>query len=231
MFEIELKALFNVENKKKIIKKIKEIYPDYTKMIESKQLNHYFVTNKKGLLSMFDNFPNTFKGLKDKINGVNEETISIRSRYDDKKGTYFILKWGEDGVNGKERREEEVEISSEIKKLDNLLKRFGIKPESKWSRDRTLFIYDHGISICVDINSGYGGIVEVEKIIWSDNLEEDQKILALNIIKDILTSLNLVELDKELLNKMYNYYINNWEDFYKKDRYIWQEENFVKGLN
>lgn len=228
MIEIEVKAL--VENINLLKEKIVKLYPSYIEIKESKQLNHYFKGEKTNLINLFEMFPASFVGLYEEIENVETE-ISIRTREDSGKGTLFILKYGDDSINGGDRVEIEKPIPTTIDKLDNLLNRYGIKIDSKWSRERTEYIYED-FNLCLDLNSGFGAILEVEKVI-EDNLEKgdnSKKIQAKIACRNMLEELELEELDKRLLKKMYNYYLQNWKKFYGKDVYIWDDVEFTKTL-
>jgi predicted adenylyl cyclase CyaB len=214
MIEVEVKAL--VSDVDDLKSRIITLYPNVD-IVDSNQLNHYFSYTEESLVKLADKLNLSFKN-----ELLTTSKLAIRTRYDDKGGTLLIFKYNtEDADNGVVRVEKELIRGESLHELDNILLSLGLTYQSKWSRCRREYKTDK-FNICVDINAGYGGLCEVEVIV------DDQKDVtrATKLCRSTLTELGLTELDSELLNKMFNYYSNNYDYYYGTTRLIWDSVDF-----
>lgn len=228
MYEVEVKALVSDVNE--LRNKVEKIYPNYVNKIYSKQLNHYFSYTDKARLNLLydietsDNWKQ-FIILPNDIYSASK--LAIRTRWDSEKGTLFIIKYSvndDNAQNGVVRRELELTVTVDIDTLDEWILNNGLTYESKWSRERVEFQYSD-FSICTDLNSAYGGLCEVETII------RDQKVEAVDavmLVQEVLSELQLEELDSQLLDKMYRFTCLYWNDFYGTTKTIFEDPRFIE---
>jgi adenylate cyclase class IV len=119
----------------------------------------------------------------------------------------------ESSSNGTERREFEFESNVPLIVLDYLLTSSGLQYLSKWSRKRKEFTKDN-ITITIDTNAGYGTIIELE--ILTD--DESNVLSNKEKLYDLLKTLNLEELNKDRLERMFKYYNKFWSLYYQTDK-------------
>ncbi|MFM6135708.1 MAG: hypothetical protein ACKPCP_16370 [Sphaerospermopsis kisseleviana] len=224
MFEVEVKALVpNPELlKAEIFKQFK------SNGIPSEQLNHYFSYTPE----VFSKFVNGYLPrscirndcvFPDDISTA--ENVAVRTRWDSLTGTWLMLKYSitdDCSQNGIMRREFELNVKSDLSVLDNDLLEIGFDYQSKWSRNRVEYKIPNDISLFVDVNAGYRGICEVEKIVSTKN----EILQAKSEVEVILSSLQLEELDGQLLKEMFNFYSANWQEFYGTSKSIFQDQRF-----
>jgi adenylate cyclase class IV len=226
--ELELKALTN--DAEKLKQKIETTYDksQYQKNY-SEQLNHYFKGDSKSLgYLLTKSF--LMEGISsDEFNSlISAIKLAVRTRWDSNQGTLLIFKYSiidENAENGTIRKELEKSYSGTLKELDSILLQAGFTYQSKWSRNRTEYALDSGWKLLVDLNAGYGGILEVEYLPTEEEYAKD-KYYLLEEADRFLSTLGLKELDADLLKEMFAFYSSNYEDFYGKDKLIWGDSRF-----
>jgi adenylate cyclase class IV len=107
--------------------------------------------------------------------------------------------------------EEPVAVS--LNELDSLLLDAGFMYQAKWSREREEYAYK-GANVCLDKNAGYGYLAEVEKIVHDEALADAVRAE----IDEIMTELDIVELDQDRLARMFSHYNTNWPEYYGTDK-------------
>lgn len=232
--EVELKAL--ILDKPSLVNKIKEKY-DLSRCLitNSDQLNHYFDFSQEALIKLLEPTKHMIGSkVYDDINLHKTELLSfskvaIRTRYDSNQGTVLIFKYSlidDNSENGTTRKELEFVIPNiTIEKLDVWLLICGFTYQSKWSRKRTQYTFDSGWSLCLDSNSGYGDLLEVEYVATEEEYANNKDFILYKA-KSFLNNLELEELDTVLLTAMFKFYSKNFYDFYGKEKYIWEDSRF-----
>jgi adenylate cyclase class IV len=224
MYEVEVKAL--VRDIPDLRQRIEFLYPEY-KAIESKQLNHYFDCSDKAFSNLLLDIDRShvWESVNLPTDIYQAKNIAVRTRWDSKKGTLFIIKYSVEDTNsqnGNVRREFECVVPTELNSLDEWILNNGLTYQSKWSRDRIEYKYDSW-SICTDINAGYRGLCEVEKVIPDLTYKND----ALLFCRLKLRALGLVDLESSLLDRMFRFYSANYNDFYGTDKSIFDDVRFA----
>lgn len=237
MLEVETKGLYNYLDKENVIDKLEKKYPEYIEQTHIYQLNHYYRVTKENLVNfLFDNSVR-FGDLGATINSLEKDNFSVRTRFSqstnshETNGVFFIIKTGVDSINGDVRNEYEFNLPMSIVELDELLENNNMIITSKWVRDRLLYEYDDWLNISIDVNSGYGGVVEIENILDEKDLDSHLIDFVKSEQVDILNALGLKILDKKVLSKMFTFYEVFWEDFYNKNKYIWDHPLFMKYMS
>lgn len=208
MIEIEVKVLLGKkENALKLREQLGEVKDS------SKQKNHYFVLNSKEEFEK--NMKNIIKNkeLFEKV--VKGNNISIRTR-DNESEVLLVIKSAIDDTtssNGITRIEFEEATNLTLDKLDNKLIGSGCSYQAKWSREREEF-EKNGITITIDKNAGYGYLAEFEIVAKDESEVADAK----NKIYSIIDNFGLKELDKDRLERMFDYYNNNWQSYYGTEK-------------
>lgn len=232
--ELEIKSL--VTNLADLQTKIESKY-DMTRCTKtySEQLNHYFEEDKEALKKLLFNYDkNLFTWNLYELTQPHEDELvsasklAVRSRWDSVQGTLLIFKYSlidENSVNGTTRKELEFPLDVELTELDNYLLECGFTYQSKWSRQRTQYSFDSGWNLCLDNNAGFGGILEVEYVATEEEYAAKQDYLMYKA-RNFLNTLGLVELDASLLNTMFDYYSNRYDNFYGTDKLIWDDPAF-----
>lgn len=227
--EVELKAL--TENLDEVKSKIESKY-DMTRCTKtySEQLNHYFSGDKQSLEKIIDNYGfvgfNKLALYKNEL--LSSSKVAVRTRWDSEQGTLLIFKYSlvdSNAENGTIRKELEFKRNSSVEELDNYLLHNGFTYQSKWSRKRTQYSFESGWSICADLNAGYQGLVEVEYVATEEEYNTKKDFLLYKA-RTFLNTLGLIELDSKLLDSMFQFYSANFDDFYGKDKYIWDDPRF-----
>jgi predicted adenylyl cyclase CyaB len=224
MFEVEIKCLLTKLEEVNLVKeKLQQQYPNLKYKAEHKQRNHYF--HPEGDLVLLGEKIKPFLSEEKYqelcvINNSEIANYTLRSREIDSKKVILVLKIqlqssNYDVTNAKCRREFEVEIPNfTLQQLDDLIISCNYKYMSKWSRSRIEASLEEDLNICFDKNSGYGYIIEIEKIV-----QNEQKIIeALTELKNIAHKLGLEEINDDRLERMFNFYNQNWRDFYETDK-------------
>lgn len=248
MIELECKALVPSDKVEGIKSQLVEIGKGCK---YNRQTNHYFEGNRSGLVRLAVLVsPYISKENFERIRyfASTDLPFSVRTRVDDVTGYELVIKHGTNAHNGMNREELSMtfmpyeldnpqlpcwstcysDIHSE--RLDTLVLCAGFDYLSKWSRERYL-VETEEFNYCLDKNSGYGWLLEVEKLI--DGVDPDNEVVRglLNSLTEEVGRLGLVPLDPPLLEKMFEYYNKNWIRFYGKDKTIWEDQEFQAILN
>jgi adenylate cyclase class IV len=232
LIELEIKALANNFD----IAKLEAL--EYYVYSREKQLNHYFAYDNPDSLNNLLEAVKQFVGLstyEELRTAFTTKKVSVRTReVTDIHGNhvvYFIVKYSlvdSNAANGNLRKEIELETDLSLSALDNLLKEQGLTYASKWSRERETYV-NLDLSkptICLDKNAGYGRLLEVEKLVQEEEIEATKPLLYAT-----LSSLELEELDSELLSNMFAFYEANWKKYYGTDKLIWDDPEFIRSLD
>lgn len=211
-YEVEIKSLLQTkENAQKLREKLKE---QGIELIDKyKQLNHYFLSDgdlkklEEKLLPFFDDEK------RGKLRKILEDGNNHSFRTREMNGqAHFVVKASVDDTtssNGIQRMEFEEEVDISLDELDKVLLDAGFEYQAKWSREREEYGKDD-FYITIDKNAGYGYLSEFE-IETEDQAELNnakQKIL------DFMGELELEELSQDRLERMFEFYNNNWRDYY-----------------
>jgi predicted adenylyl cyclase CyaB len=140
--------------------------------------------------------------------------FSIRSRQRDGEVLLVVKASIDEGTsaNTVKRMEFEEPVLITLDELDLLLLSAGFSYQAKWSREREEYSYK-GANVCLDKNAGYGYLAEVEKIVHDEALAD----VVRAEIDEIMTELEIVELDQDRLARMFAHYNTNWPDYYGTD--------------
>jgi predicted adenylyl cyclase CyaB len=141
--------------------------------------------------------------------------FSIRSRLRDEEVLLVVKASIDEGTsaNTVKRMEFEEPVAVSLNELDSLLLDAGFMYQAKWSREREEYAYK-GANVCLDKNAGYGYLAEVEKIVHDEALADAVRAE----IDEIMTELDIVELDQDRLARMFSHYNTNWPEYYGTDR-------------
>ncbi len=216
-YEIEIKSLLgSKENadalKDKIIAQGGVLVPEKT----SKQLNHYFVADDYSKLVdvMAQYIPEDRKELFEKAIKEGKGT-SVRTREANGK-VIFVVKASLDddsSSNGTSRIEFEEVVPLSLEELDNVLLSAGLSYQAKWSREREEYKMDD-TNISIDKNAGYGYLAEFERV---TEVESELEHVKQNLL-DMMAEFNVAELAQDRLERMFDFYNNNWADYYGTDK-------------
>ena len=185
-------------------------------LTKGRQLNHYFVLSDASNLEqkLEPYISESKKDLFRKI--INEgKDLSVRTRNTDGE-VKFVIKAsiGDDtSSNGVSRMEFEDNISMTLDELDKLLLGAGLQYQAKWSREREEYKLKD-VNICLDRNAGYGYLAEFEKVVPDQSLVDSVK----RELIEIMNSFNVAELKQDRLERMFEYYNNNWRDYYGTEK-------------
>lgn len=217
-YEIEIKSLLgSEENAVGLKERMEEHNLELAKHGSHSQLNHYFDAPED--LSRLEKniLPHVSEERQDALKRVLEEgeDHSIRTR--DADGTVlFIVKASIDegtSANAVSRIEFEVEVDMSIDELDEILLDSGLEYQAKWSRDRENFTLGD-IEVTIDRNAGYGYLAEFEQTTRS----EDEAETVRKKLLELMDQLEVEELPQDRLERMFEHYNNNWEEYYGTDK-------------
>lgn len=138
-----------------------------------------------------------------------QETHYLNTKQDTRvqKSNCYSKIWQKSGKIHDDAREE-IEIKFDKKEFDNILRIFGnieVKTKIIWLRHRLEYRWNN-IKVCLDKTKGYGNILELEKMSSQAN-----KSKTLELLKSKFTSLNIDQTPKEIFDKKFIYYQNNWK--------------------
>lgn len=122
------------------------------------------------------------------------------------KNKFYSKIWMKKGMIHDDQREEiEVKLpTDDFIKLEKLFLSLGYKVGIKWFRTRHSFKWDE-IDVAVDYTKGYGYILELEKM-----SSEEEKEQTLQLLRQKLTELGILETPKEEFKEKYQFYKENW---------------------
>ncbi len=216
-FEIEVKSLLGEEqNALRLKEKMCQLDPNCALISTNKQLNHYFEGGD--MQDLYDKVEYLFgeeERAKLKTTIERGAEFSIRSRQRDGEVLLVVKASIDEGTsaNTVKRMEFEEPVLITLDELDLLLLEAGFSYQAKWSRAREEYSYK-GANVCLDKNAGYGYLAEVEKIVHDEALADAVRAE----IDEIMTELEIVELDQDRLARMFSFYNTNWPDYYGTNR-------------
>jgi predicted adenylyl cyclase CyaB len=196
--------------------KMQQLDPNCVLVSTNTQLNHYFEGGD--MQDLYDRVEYLF-GEEDraKLKTTIERGVefSIRSRLRDEEVLLVVKASIDEGTsaNTVKRMEFEEPVAVSLNELDSLLLDAGFMYQAKWSREREEYAYK-GANVCLDKNAGYGYLAEVEKIVHDEALADAVRAE----IDEIMTELDIVELDQDRLARMFSHYNTNWPEYYGTDR-------------
>lgn len=215
--EIEVKALIRGQYGSDPIKgfEIRAKRLGFLKFISSSlQLNHYFSTRGLDTDSPF------FALLKSEFGLEANPNSSIRTRFEQINGEGKVTLIVKSALHGEARQEHEVEVNQPIETLDANLEANGLSIESKWSRMRTSYTlsipYKQAlgtVNVALDLNSGYGHVLELEKLLDDRDGEAHRAYVKKELI-EILGLFNLSLFTSPLIDQMYEAYKADWGKYY-----------------
>lgn len=215
-YEVEIKSLLQTkENAQKLRDKLKEQGIELSN--KYKQLNHYFLNDgdfgklEEKLLPLFDDEK------KEKLRKILEEGSDHSLRTREMNGqAHFVVKASVDDTtssNGILRMEFEEKVDVSLDELDQILLDAGFDYQAKWSREREEYGKDD-FYITIDKNAGYGYLSEFEI-----ETEDQEKLSdAKDKIHAFMGELGLKELSQDRLERMFQFYNENWMDYYGTDK-------------
>lgn len=211
--EIEIKSLLgSQENADELLYKMKLSDSDLVETSANSQLNHYFeggtlVTVQTATAHLFT--PEQAAKLAVIVERATE--FSLRTRQRDEEVLLVVKASVDSGsaANTISRLEFEEPVTLTLAELDQLLLQAGFTYQAKWSRSRREFSYK-GITVCFDKNAGYGYLAEFEKIVPDGTSVEETR----SEIEDLMSELEVSELDQARLARMFAHYNKNWADYY-----------------
>jgi adenylate cyclase class IV len=218
MYEVEIKVLLGtVERANQLLKEVQKIHADFEVVGQFNQINHYFVGGELKALAdkMALLLPSEELAKLQEI-ALQSRSYSLRSREIDNKEVRLVVKASVDdgsSSNGVSRREWEAVLPIKLTELDNLILDCGYQYQAKWSRQRQEFKFA-GVTLCLDQNAGYGFVAEFEKVV----LEASETAAAASELRTFIAKLGLQELDQNRLDRMFQYYNQNWPEYYGTDK-------------
>lgn len=215
-YEIEIKSLLGEKENADLLRE-KITARNGKKVSEHKQLNHYFLMNDKSKLydAMIEYVT---EEKKDSFKKVLDEgsSFSIRSRDADGKVILVIKASIDEGTsdNAVSRIEFESVVDMTLDELDQKLISAGLEYQAKWSREREEYeLEDGNVVICLDKNAGYGYLAEFETVVEEETKADETKKYLLSLMEEMGVS----ELPQDRLERMFEYYNNNWSKYYGTD--------------
>jgi len=217
--ELEIKSLLGSKEKADELKrKMQELDPGFKLLAKNSQLNHYFEPESGNLHTLYEKVAYLFdEDTKRKLENManKAQSFSVRTRKKDDE-VLLVVKASVDDTtseNGISRMEFEEKVPLSLDELDALVLDAGFKYQAKWSRDREEYLYK-GLNVCIDKNAGFGHFAEFEKML---NEDEDLQI-AKEELQNIMQELGVQELPQDRLQRMFEYYNQNWQDYYGTDK-------------
>ena len=100
-----------------------------------------------------------------------------------------------------------------LDQLDQILLDSDFQYQAKWSRKREEYKYKD-MTVCIDKNAGYGYLAEFEKVVTEPSMFEQVK----QELRDEMSRLGVEELSQDRLERMFEYYNNNWREYYGTEK-------------
>ena len=120
-----------------------------------------------------------------------------------------ILKEGK--IHDDHRKEIEIPFDKRYhNNMMDLITSLGYSIEIQWFRKRIVYIWEN-VNVALDNTRGYGHIIELESM-----CSEDEKVDRLLELKKLLSQLNIKETPKDVFDKRFSHYKNNWRELTKK---------------
>jgi len=117
-------------------------------------------------------------------------------------------------VHAIDRIEFDEPIDMSLDKLDQLLLDSGFEYLSKWSREREEYKLNDEVTICLDCSAGYGYAAEFESVVDEGETFNDVKSMLFEVMKEF----EVEEASQDRLERMFEYYNQNWSEYYGTDK-------------
>lgn len=167
------------------------------------EVRSFIAKEKYDALLIFFKANAKFIGEDDQITCYYDAPEDLRLQQN-KSGTKLIVKKGK--IHDEIKEELEVPLEKEeFFRVHELLEALGHKLKIKWLRKRLMFKWED-ISVCLDDTKGYGQILELEK---TCGIDEKEKML--DLLKQKLAELNVVQTPKQEFDEKFAFYSVNWQ--------------------
>ncbi len=213
MYEIEIKSLIGEKVYADILRK-KLLSNGALLTNKNSQLNHYFQGNPSNFFEKIKDIATDELENLEKILALGKKH-SIRTRKKDNDVILVVKSSIDDGTseNTVSRMEYESTVPVSLEELDDYLLEAGLSYQAKWSRDREEYSYND-LTITLDRNAGYGWLSEFEKVVTDDMEADDTR----SKILETMSHFDLYELPQDRLERMFEYYNKNWNDYYGTEK-------------
>lgn len=212
-YEIEIKSLLGEEEQAdRLVRRLYELDEETMLKEESTQLNHYFEGGNISLL--YENVYDLFDSEKqEKLKEIIDKSDNFSIRAREINGLIKLVLKGSIGKdsadNGVSRMEFEENVTLSLSELDQKVLDSGYEYQAKWSRHRKEYVC-RGNNVCIDRNAGYGYLAEFERVIHDATIAE----LIESELRDFMKLVECKELEQTRLQRMFDYYNKNWQDYY-----------------
>ena len=157
----------------------------------------------------FDELLEFFNQKAEFVHGDYQESYYFNSDQDLRiqRNNFFSKIWMKGGkIHDSFREETEIKFPRDkFGQLVTLFLKLGYGIDAKWLRKRYIFNWQ-GVKVCLDDTKGYGYILELEKL-----ADENNKDMALEILKQKLKSLKLSLTPREEFDRKFQNYRENWK--------------------
>lgn len=217
-YEIEIKSLLGGSEKAdELEQKMRQLDPDFKKLRQHTQLNHYFEGGDlSALYKAIRKYLPEDQAEQLKWIAKHSKDYSLRTRSQDKE-IFLVVKASVDdtsSANGTARMEFEQRTPRlTLDQLDQLILDAGFNYQAKWSRARVEYEYKN-TAVMIDKNAGYGYLAEFEKVEADPDKAEASKQELRNLMKE----LGAEELEQDRLARMFDFYNKHWEEYYGTDK-------------
>ena len=219
-YEIEIKSLLgSKERQQELHARLEALDPNFHLLEKSKRLNHYFVGGDLGEL---------FRRLQNRVDAAKiesfrkittdfeEKNCSIRSKWVNGKVSFVIKAAIGEGnsVHGEARLEFDSPVAGlSFEELDQAILDAGFKYQAKWSQNREEYQF-RDMRVTLDFSPGYGYMAEFEIVSNSaESIFADKAKL-----KATMKELGVEEVPNERIERMFEFYNANWQDYYGTDK-------------
>src|SRR3989344_1808619 len=215
-YEIEIKSLLgSKERQQELRARLEALDPNFHLLEKSKRLNHYFVGGDLGgLFRRLLNRVDTAKieSFKKITTDFEEKNCSIRSKWVNPvrssrgalnpafaKADQHSSPWQATGLS--------------LEELDQAILDVGFKYQAKWSEEREEYQF-RDMRVTLDFSPGYGYMAEFEIVSNSaESIFADKAKL-----KATMKELGVEEVPNERIERMFEFYNANWQDYYGTDK-------------
>lgn len=214
-YEIEIKSLLGSKDKADdLVNRMKEKDPNLKILGSHKQLNHYFAGGN--LKSLYDKVQNLLDDasrskLKDLAKKAKAESrtgaqatgtgnFSVRTRDADGKVILVVKATVDDTTSSNGTARLEWETTPHFPSP--------LRGEGGGEGEHLK------INVAVDKNAGYGYLAEFEMVVDDKDKADDAK----NLIRTVMGALEIDELPQDRLERMFDFYNKNWQDYYGTEK-------------
>lgn len=219
-FEVEIKSLLGGATRaEELRQQLLAWQPPARQQSTNSQLNHYFIGGN--FADLVQNVSPYFKDtdakrLQKLLSASNQ---SVRTRQSDQL-VILVVKAAVDDTtssNGTARLEFEAVFNGTLDELDQIILQSGYRYQAKWSRQREEYAIQTPnktrISVAIDRNAGYGYLAEFEAVVEDEKLIDETK----QTLRQLLQEFSLEELSQDHLQRMFEFYNENWPNYYGTD--------------